>query len=80
MKYELDLRGHFVKELDAMVNETTGMDATAILVSIVEGYLSPRVDVRVEMGAKARLAAFDAAPAERTKAEIVAAMPATVSL
>lgn len=72
MTYQITLRDHFVKALNQMVTETKGMDATAILLNIVEGYLSPVIDRMAQTEDKAKLLAFANAKDTDTKAQILA--------
>ena len=72
MTYTITLGAPYVTELDKIVAGSKGLDAPAVLVSIVEGYLSPRVDAQVKADADAKLAALDAAAPTATKADILA--------
>ncbi len=74
MIYTITLRDPFIKALDQMVTETTGMDATAIVLSIVEESLSPVVDRMNQAIEKSKLVALDAAKDTDTKAVILAAV------
>ncbi len=74
MNYTITLRDQFVEALNQMVTETTGMDATAIVRSIVEGYLSPVMDRITQATNQAKLAAFELAAPTATKAEIIASV------
>jgi len=73
MTYTITLRDAYVAALDQIVAGSKGLDASAVLVSIVEGYLSPRVEAQVKADAEAKLVAFEAASPTATKADILAA-------